>query len=433
MPPRMPVTAAGCSTRPSSSRRRRHQRDDHLHDRAGPEAEQERGQRGVVGRRADPGAEHRGRAREQAQRDQPAERGARLRERRDDRQPLGRVVDREPDDQERAQRERAGGVRGADRHALAEVVQPDPDRDQRRGTCRRAPAQPGRDAAQHQVGDDRADEHERRAAERLRALAGQLEALERRVDGQEREQPDGQRHQPAQPHGRHAPQPRQPQHAERDRDHADVDPEQRHQPEEPDVGRGRLDRDRDLVHDRPAGGGHQRDLVGLALDPRLRDAHGRGLEPADRVIGARELRERVVDHDLRDRHRVRPVVAHRQLDRAGREHRPLDRELLGGRPAPLAEARRVERHEQRDPAHDQQQRDQPEQPYRDPQRLLRRRSHHVTSKKPCQPSSVNSDWCAWNMYLPGYAKRHSRIPRCPWQSITVSVSSDGVLPVPVGK
>ena len=137
MPPRMPVTAAGCSVRPSSSRSDGHQRDDHLDDRAGAEAEQERGQRGVVGGRADPRAEHRGRARDQPQRDQPAERGARLRERRDDRQPLGRVVQREADDEERAQRQRARRVGGADRHALAEVVQPDADRDQRRATPRR--------------------------------------------------------------------------------------------------------------------------------------------------------------------------------------------------------------------------------------------------------------------------------------------------------
>ena len=58
---------------------------------------------------------------------------------------------------------------------------------------------------------------------------------------------------------------------------------------------------------------------------------------------------------------------------------------------------------------------------------------HVTSKKPCQPSSVNSDWCAWNMYRPGCGNRHSRMPRWPWQSITVSVCSDGCEPVPVGK
>ena len=57
----------------------------------------------------------------------------------------------------------------------------------------------------------------------------------------------------------------------------------------------------------------------------------------------------------------------------------------------------------------------------------------LTSKKPCQPSSVNSDWWAWNMNFPGFGKRHSRIPRCPWQNITVSVYSDGSREVPVGK
>ena len=60
------------------------------------------------------------------------------------------------------------------------------------------------------------------------------------------------------------------------------------------------------------------------------------------------------------------------------------------------------------------------------------RLHQLTSKKPCQPSSVNSDWWAWNMKRPAVGKRHSRIPRWPWHSITVSVSSDGFSDVPVG-
>ena len=75
------------------------------------------------------------------------------------------------------------------------------------------------------------------------------------------------------------------------------------------------------------------------------------------------------------------------------------------------------------PAQHQQERNHAEDPRRGP---------HLTSKNPCHPSSVNSLWWAWNMYLPGYGKRHSRIPRWPWQSITVSVSSDGREPVPVG-
>ena len=102
-----------------------------------------------------------------------------------------------------------------------------------------------------------------------------------------------------------------------------------------------------------------------------------------------------------------------------------------GRADPLADPRRVERGEQRDPARDQQERHEPEHPrrYAHP---ARRSFHQDTSKMPCQPSSVNSDWCAWNMYLPGYGKRHSAIPRWPWHIITVSVSSAGVFDVPVG-
>ena len=52
---------------------------------------------------------------------------------------------------------------------------------------------------------------------------------------------------------------------------------------------------------------------------------------------------------------------------------------------------------------------------------------------PCQPSSVNSDWWAWNMNEPSRLKQSSTMPRCPWQSITVSVNSAGVSEVPVGK
>ena len=59
--------------------------------------------------------------------------------------------------------------------------------------------------------------------------------------------------------------------------------------------------------------------------------------------------------------------------------------------------------------------------------------HHDTSKNPCQPSSVNSDWWAWNMNRPVRGKRSSRIPRWPWHCMTVSVSSTGSSDVPVGK
>jgi hypothetical protein len=37
-----------------------------------------------------------------------------------------------------------------------------------------------------------------------------------------------------------------------------------------------------------------------------------------------------------------------------------------------------------------------------------------------------------DMNRPAVGKRHSAIPRCPWQSITVSVSSEARRDVPVG-
>src|SRR6185503_7485476 len=185
------------------------------------------------------------------------------------------------------------------------------------------------------------------------------------------------------------------------------------------------------VHDRAAGGEQQGDLVRLALDPRLLDPHDRGAEPADRLVRPAELRERVVDDRLRDRHLVGTVLAQRQLDHAGLEHGPLDRQLLDRRPAAVAQAGPAEHGEQRHGTRDQQQRDEPEQPRRRRRDALAERGHE-TSKNPCQPSSVNSDWCAWNMNLPAVGKRHSAVPRWPWHSITVSVNSAAVGDVPVG-
>ena len=67
MPASRPATATGCSVRPLSSRSDGRELHDDLDDRAGAEAEQERGDARVVGGRADPRAEHRGRAGDQAE------------------------------------------------------------------------------------------------------------------------------------------------------------------------------------------------------------------------------------------------------------------------------------------------------------------------------------------------------------------------------
>ena len=99
------------------------------------------------------------------------------------------------------------------------------------------------------------------------------------------EQPDRERHQDAQPARVDAPHERQPQHPERDRHDAHVEPEQRHQPVEAEVGVGRLDRHRDLVRDRRAGRGHELHLVGVALDPVVADRDLRGVEPPELAVG----------------------------------------------------------------------------------------------------------------------------------------------------
>ena len=78
-----------------------------------------------------------------------------------------------------------------------------------------------------------------------------------------------------------APHEGQPEQAEGDRDHADVDAEQRHQAEEAGVGLGGFRRDRDRGVDRATGGGEHEDLVGLALDPGIGDVQRGRAEPAD--------------------------------------------------------------------------------------------------------------------------------------------------------
>ena len=196
---------------------------------------------GVERRGADPGAEHRGRAGDQPEHGEPRRATAAPR----------RAARRSPGPRSccaaRSRRRGRRPARARRRRTTTPIATPSPRLCRPMPTATssarwRALARPARralqplaDARQREERDGGADQHERRAAERLRALAGELEALERRVDRQEREQADGQRHHDAQPAGRDAAHPRQPQHPERDRDHADVEAEQRHQAEEDEV------------------------------------------------------------------------------------------------------------------------------------------------------------------------------------------------------
>ena len=112
---------------------------------------------------------------------------------------------------------------------------------------------------------------------------------------------------------------------------------------------------------------------------------------------------------------------------------PPDVEPVGrrGRLSDEVEQCRPARGENRHRADEQQQRQERPQPPAARELLCRRVRQSTTSKNPIQPSSVNSDWCAWNMNRPVFAKSISMIPRWPWQSMTVSVYSKWSLE-PVG-
>ena len=406
--------------RPASSRSDRGELDDHLDDRAGAEAEQERGEAGVERRGADPRAEHRGRARDQPEQREPARAsGWLVRDRarrwpaprwccgaRSRRRGRRRARARRPRRRSRSPRPRRGCA-GRCRRATSSASVPRRAARRRRGAA--APAQPRRHARQHQEGD-RPRRCSTSAAPPNACEPSPASSRPSSVASIAEERRAGRPSAPSRRaasaggmrriHGSHSM-------PERDRDHADVDAEQRHQPEE---GRGPSSGVSTATGIScaivPPGRGEQRDLVGLALDPRLLDAH------ASRCRGGRSASSAPVNCakasltmtwaiDTASGPSLRTVSS----ITPGLQHRALDDELLDRRAAAVAEAGAAERGERPDRRGDQQQRHEPEQPGGEPPGpapACRRRAppSALTSKKPCQPSSVNSDWCAWNMNLP---------------------------------
>jgi hypothetical protein len=108
--------------------------DDHIEDRAGGEPEEGDRERRVDDGLADECAEDRRSAADQPERGQkrPARTDRASGKRRDDAEPLRRVVEREADDEGAREREFPSGCRLADREAFGEVVEPDPDGDEDR-------------------------------------------------------------------------------------------------------------------------------------------------------------------------------------------------------------------------------------------------------------------------------------------------------------
>ncbi len=138
----------------------------------------------------------RGRAGDQAQAGESPDAGplAIAHQRRDDREALGRVVDREADDKRGAQRQLGDRVGRTDRKPLPHVVKSDADRDHEREAeaTRSALAlalgrQVAVDRRQRHEGQARAKQDQFGAAERAAGLAGDLEAFEARIDRQERQ------------------------------------------------------------------------------------------------------------------------------------------------------------------------------------------------------------------------------------------------------
>src|SRR5215208_4034498 len=122
---------------------------------------------------AEPGAEDRGRTGHQRERGQPLPpHRAPLCERRGDPEPLGDVVDHEADDEEGPERELTERERRPDRQAFAEVVEADPDCDERRQrepadarAAARTLAEPPRDRREEQEAERDAEQHQPGAAE----------------------------------------------------------------------------------------------------------------------------------------------------------------------------------------------------------------------------------------------------------------------------
>ena len=118
-----------------------------------------------------------------------------LRHRRDDRQPLGGVVQREAEDQQRAEGRLAQCEGGPDREPLTEVVQPDADRDHQRehpagggavlAKTGAALRKPGADDLEQRVCRGGGQREQRHALVSAGQGVGAFERLERAVEKKE--------------------------------------------------------------------------------------------------------------------------------------------------------------------------------------------------------------------------------------------------------
>ena len=209
-----------------------------------------------------------------------------LRHRRDDREPLGGVVQREADDQRGAQRERADRVGRADRQPLAQVVQADAERHEEGEPPRRPrplrrrrrlwrPRSHASTPTSAEIGDRRARgtraPRRRRPAAPVPANSVPSSSASTPEEGEQAERERQQELHPARVDRRGSTAARACRSPPGSRP-------RRARPA-PSARRSRASASGVSAAtsiecvDRAAGGGDQRDLVGLALDPRVVERH----------------------------------------------------------------------------------------------------------------------------------------------------------------
>src|SRR5262249_28180863 len=361
-------------------------------------------------------------------------------DRRRDPETFGQVVHHEADDQEGAERDLSERDRGPDREPLSEVVKSNPGRDHAGerepleryvpfsvAACREALSE----QCQAEIADRDAEQDQTRPLEAARQRRLQLERLCKRIEREERQQPGRQGHEGTEPVCIGTAQRRQPGEPERNRDDADEQADQCVAEEPARRGGAALDRRSHIAARLDAMRAGDADAVGITLDPVERNHYRARAQPRQRRLPLDAERDDGAAAVARRDRQLRALwVRDPNPDLARLELDPPDLKLIERwrRATDQVEQRTARRGEQRDdPGQNDDRQQRPEAPRPRAEATVHgtRAGLHqsTTSKKPIQPSSVNSGWWAWNMNCPVLWKSISMIPRCPWQSITVSVYS----------
>ena len=223
-------------------------------------------------------------------------------------------MDCKPQHQECPQSNLSQAVRGADGQPLAQVMQPDAERNQegdRQSALDRVCARrhSAADGNQDQHRDHQADEYQPHALKSGGQRAGRLERIMDGLHSQEQQQPRGQAEEEGDPSLIQLAQEREPQQPQQHGDDSHIDAEQGKRRQVPGIHRRGCRGDLDGVLKRKPGRRNQLEVVRLPLHPRVGHRDDGLAEPRHRVTWRhRELPVRFVDHYLRHCHRLGPAV-----------------------------------------------------------------------------------------------------------------------------